>query len=93
MNCYSDEYEDFIDDHIDQMEPLGDVRASLRYDSVITTANEKLADAQMELDDAQRDADKELSDAEKELTDARKELDDGWIEYKDGLVTLRTETA
>ncbi|MEG1072877.1 MAG: ABC transporter permease, partial [Oscillospiraceae bacterium] len=93
LDCYSDEYEDFIDARIDQLEPLGDLRAPLRYDSVITTANKKLADAQIELDDAQRDAEQELSDAEKELTDARKELDDGWIEYKDGLVTLRTETA
>ena len=88
LDAFFDEYEDFVDAAIDDLEPLGDIRAQLRYDDIIDEANEKLDDAQKELDDAKADAENELGDAEKELADARKELDDGWQEYNDGLADL-----
>ena len=88
LDAFYDEYEDFVDASIDQLEPLGDLRAENRYDEVIGDANEKLDDAQKELDDAKADAEKELGDAAQELADARQELDDGWQEYYDGQTEL-----
>ena len=105
--CYGSDYEDAADALIDALEPLGEERASLRYEDVIGEANEKLADAERELADAEAEVEQELADAEQELKDARAELDDGWrewndgrqefsdgwAEWRDGWETLRTETA
>lgn len=88
LDAFYDEYEDFVDAAIDELEPLGEIRAQNRYDEIIGDATETLDDAQKELDQAKEDAAKELGDAEAELADARKELDDGWTEYNDGLTEL-----
>ena len=84
MTAFYDKYDDYIEDTIDALEPFGEVRAKLRYDEVITEAEEKIADAEKELADAKAEVEEELGDAEKELRDARKELDDGWKKYYDG---------
>lgn len=91
--CYSDDYDDWMDRLEAQLEPLSDQRAGLRYDSVVTRANEKLDDAQQEFDDAKAETEQKLADARKELGDARRELDDGWAEYRNGEDTLARETA
>lgn len=84
MTAFYDEYDSYIDDVIDKLEPLGDARAALRHDELVDEATEKLDEAQCELDDAKAEADEELGKAERELRDARRELDDGWKEYRDG---------
>ncbi len=77
----ADEYEK----RADALEPLVtallEERASLRYEKLLSEANEELADAW-----------KELEDAKLELSDARRELDDGYAElaknradYEEGL--------
>lgn len=88
LHAFYDEYEDFVDAAIDELEPIGGQRAKVRYDQVIDEANEKLDDADRELADAKADAEKELGDAAQELADARQELDNGWKEYNDGLAEL-----
>ena len=91
--CYSDDYEDLMDDLLDRLEPLGDQRAAHRYDQVVGEATDKLNDAQKEYDDAEAEVNEKLADAAQELADARKELDDGWEEYEDGKKTLAREIA
>lgn len=91
--CYSEEYEDLMDALLDELAPLGDQRASHRYDEVVGEATDTLNDAQKEFDDAEAEANEKLADAEAELADARQKLDDGWTEYEDGKDTLARETA
>lgn len=89
MTAFYSDYDDYIDDVIDELEPFGDARAQLRHDGLVDEATEKLDDAQRELDDAKAEADEKLGDAQKELSDARKKLDDGWKDYYDGQQELR----
>ena len=91
LNSYDDDYEDGMEALIDGLEPLGDERAQLRYDSVVGEAMEELDDAQAELDDARAEAEQELADARTELDDARIKLDEGWQDYYDGQATLERE--
>ena len=93
LDCYGDTYDSRIEALTDQLEPLADRRAQLRYDQVVGDAQTELDDAQAELDDARAEVDQELDDAQAELDDARAELDDGWAEYYDGQSTLEREIA
>ncbi|MEG2421083.1 MAG: FtsX-like permease family protein, partial [Oscillospiraceae bacterium] len=91
--CYSDAYDNMAEDAMDGLEPLGDVRAPLRREELVATANEKLDDAQKEYDDAKAEADDKIATAEADLADARKKLDDAQRELDDGYVTLARESA
>ncbi|MGN0986071.1 MAG: hypothetical protein ACI4OU_06200, partial [Candidatus Enterenecus sp.] len=91
LDSYGDEYEDRMEALVDGLEPLGDERAQLRYDSIIGDAMAELDDAQAELDDARAEAEQELVDAQAELDDARAQLDEGWQDYYDGQATLERE--
>jgi putative ABC transport system permease protein len=91
LDSYSDEYEDQMEALVDSLEPLGDQRSQLRYDSVVDEAQDALNDAQGELDDAREEAETELADASRELADARESLDQGWRDYEDGQTTLERE--
>ena len=84
LAAFTDEYDDRIEEVIDGLEPLGEVRAQLRYDEIIDEAMEEIADAEQELADAEQEVAEEIAEAEEELADARKELDDGWYEYRKG---------
>ncbi|MBQ4610865.1 MAG: hypothetical protein IJB30_03930, partial [Clostridia bacterium] len=84
LTAFTDEYDDYIEDVVDGLEPMGEVRAQLRYDEIIDEAMEEIADAQQELADAEKEVAEEIAEAEQELADARKELDDGWYEYRKG---------
>ena len=84
MTAFYEDYNDFVDDAIDSLTPLGEKRADIRYREIVDEATEKLDDAEQELADAKADAYEELRDAEQELADGRKELDEGWQEYYDG---------
>lgn len=89
MTAFYDDYDDYIDAVIDELEPFGDARAQLRHDDLVDEATEKLDDAQKELDDAKAEADEKLGDAQKELNNARRKLDDGWKDYYDGQQELK----
>ena len=91
MDCYSDEYEDLLDKRIDGMEHFADVRAQLRYDTLVGDAQAELDDARAELNDAKAEAEQELSDGAQELSDARRELDDGWADYEEGKAEFEKE--
>lgn len=93
LDSYSDEYEDAMEALVDSLEPLGDQRAQLRYDSLVGDARAELDDAQAELDEAKAEAETELADAAAELADARAKLDEGRQDYEDGLATLERELA
>ena len=93
MTAFYDDYDDYIDNVIDALEPFGEERAALRHDDLADEATEKLDDAQRELDDAKAEADEKLGDAQRELNDARRKLDDGWRDYRDGQQKLQDSRA
>ena len=93
LNSYSDEYDDRAEALVDSLEGLADLRAQLRYDSVIGDVQKELDDARAEFEDAKGSADQELADAWQELQDARRELDDGWADYYEGIDTYEREIA
>ncbi|HPE15387.1 MAG TPA: TolC family protein [Oscillospiraceae bacterium] len=93
LACYSDAYEDKVDDFLTALEPLADTRAALREKNVRTEAEEDLQDGWDDYNEAKTEADEKLADAWQELADARVILDDGWAEYHDGVETLKQETA
>ena len=87
------EYDDPIADLLDELKPLAEERAQIRYESIVDEANAKVDDAQRELDDARAEVEEELGKAERELADARRKLDDGWAELDDAERTLAREQA
>ena len=93
MTAFYNDYDDYIDNVIDALEPFGEERAALRHDDLADEATEKLDDAQRELDDAKAEADEKLGDAQRELNDARRKLDDGWRDYRDGQQKLQDSRA
>ena len=93
LDSYSDDYEDAMESLVDSLEPLGDQRAQLRYDSLVGDARAELDDAQAELDEAKAEAETKLADAAAELADARAQLDEGRQDYEDGQATLERELA
>ena len=84
LTAFTAEYDDYIDEVIDALEPVGEVRAKLRYDEIIDDAMEEITDAEQELADAEQEVAEKIAEAEQELADARRELDDGWYEYRKG---------
>ncbi|MDO5574476.1 MAG: FtsX-like permease family protein, partial [bacterium] len=81
---YSDEYDALIENVTDQIEAMADVRCEIRYQDVVTEANEKIADGEEQIVDGE----KKIADAETELADAKQELDDGKTKIEDGEAEL-----
>ncbi len=84
LTAFTEEYDDYIEAVIDELEPLGEKRALLRHDEVITEATDKIEEAEQELADAEQEVADRMAEAEQELADARKKLDNGWYEYRKG---------
>ena len=83
-DVYTDEYEDYIDALIDEMEEKTGTLVFNRYDELVTEARDKIDDAQEELDEKEAEAEKELNDAWQEIQDGEQELADGEQEIIDG---------
>lgn len=87
MICYSDEYEDYVDEIIDSIELLEEERCQARLAEVKEDAQKEIDDAQQEVDDAQLEldeAEEELEDGSKQLQDGKKELEEKEKELEDG---------
>ena len=93
LSTFAEEYEELVDGYVDQLEVLAEERCEIRFNDVLTEAEEALADAQKELDDGQAEADQELADGWQELMDGRAELDDGWAELEKGRNEFYAEIA
>lgn len=88
-NAYSDEYIQFIDNQIEEIERLVEHRPAERLEELRAEIDEDLEEGRLEIEDARN----ELAEAEQELIDAREELDDGWAEYEEGLNEFEEESA
>ncbi len=86
LECYTDEYDDLVEQVQDRIEAIEEERCQIRYEEVRTEAEEAIADGQQEIDDAKAelaDARQELEDGETELADARTEIADGEADLAD----------
>ena len=77
LTAFTDEYEEQVDDVIENVEAIKEERQKMRRQEVVDEAQAELSDARKKLEDAKKEA-------EDELGDAKKELDDGWKQLTDG---------
>ncbi len=82
--AFSDEYEERIEEVMENIETITDERAAVRRQEIVDAANEELADARQELEDGKAESEAKLSDAAKELEDAEKQLNDAKQKISDG---------
>lgn len=76
--AYTDEYDKKVDQVVDKIEKIADIRCEIRYDEVVKEVKEEIADGESEI----ANAIKELEEAKKELEDGEKEIEDGKIEIE-----------
>ena len=88
LTAFTDEYDDRVEDVIDEVEKIRKTREDARYEEIVGEAEEKLDDAKKELDDARKEADDKLNEAKEKLDDGRRQLDDAKTEIADGYAEL-----
>lgn len=81
---YTDVYDNLVERLQKRVEGIEKERCQLRYNEIMSEAQDKIADAEKELADGRKEADKELADASKKLSDGEKEIRDGKKELEDG---------
>ena len=81
---YTDAYDNLVERLQKRVEGIEKERCQLRYDEIMSEAQDKIADAEKELADGRKEADKELADASKKLSDGEKEIRNGKKELEDG---------
>lgn len=77
---YSDEYNEFVDNIKETLEPEVKAMIEVRYDDLMAEATKKIKDAEEELEESKAEADQRLVDAKKELEDAKETLEDAKAE-------------
>ena len=76
---FTDTYADGEAAYLEQLEPLAQERAQLRYEQLRSEVDADLADAQQKIDDAKA----EISDNEVKLSDAQQEIADNEVKLAD----------
>lgn len=84
LDPYSDEYNDKIQEHKEELENLLKEQQETRLSSIKAEYQEKIDDGQKEVDDAK----KELEDARAELSDAKTKIEDAKTEISDNETKL-----
>lgn len=98
LNSFFDEYSENVNSIADSLEPIGEERSKVRFESILSDAREEVDDARREYEDERDKAEKELDDALEELEDgereiaeneetlkkAQQDIEDGWEQYYSG---------
>lgn len=84
LTAYTDEYDDLVEEVLERIEDITDIRGEIRRQEILDEAQEKIDEACQELEDGKAEADQELSDAWKELEDAQAKIDDAKAQIQDG---------
>lgn len=85
---YSEEYQTYVDSRTDLWEAYCQEQGERRYASVVSEAQQEIADAQQKLDEKYAEASEELTDAQQKLTEADAELAQKKQELADGEAQL-----
>ena len=86
LDCYSDAYEDAVDEVTQKIKDIAGDRCEIRYAEVVSEAQDAIAEAETEVSDGEQelaDAKEELEDGWKQLADAKKEVAEGQMELAD----------
>lgn len=100
--AYTDAYDDLVEEVLERIEAIEDVRCEARYTEIqeeaeseieearveVEDGEQELIDARQELADAEAEAESELAEAESELLAAESELADGKEELADSKETV-----
>lgn len=81
---YTDVYDNLIEKLQSKVEAIQEERCQIRYDEIVSEAQDKISDAEQKLADGKKEADEKLADAKKKLDDGEKNLADGRKQYEDG---------
>ncbi len=82
--AYTDEYENLIDDAMDDVKSISDNRGTIRRRELIDDATEELDKAKIDLAEGKAKAEQELADAEAQITDAESQLASAKAQLQDG---------
>ena len=93
LTAFTDEYEQRINEVIDNVEAIKEERQQMRRQEIVDEAEEELDDARVKLDDAKKEADEELGAAKKELEDGWKQLADGKAKISSSYTELENSRA
>lgn len=98
LDCFSEEYEQKIEELTEQIEMIEFAQCERRYQEVLTQTEEQLdagrtrvAEATTQLNDALitlNDSEDEMDAAYETLNDGQQALDEGWAEYEAGKLEL-----
>lgn len=85
LNCYTDEYEEKIDEIVDMIEgEIKEQREQARYDEVYGEAMDEWLEGEAEMKEEFAKADAEIADAKQEIADGKQELVDARNEIVSG---------
>lgn len=87
LPAYSEEYNRFVDEKVQEIESLFESRPEERLEELRQEIGEDIDQGREEIEEARV----ELAEAEQDLADARLELDEGWADYEAGLAELEAE--
>lgn len=88
---YSQKYEDFMNERMDQWEGICQDRADIRYETIISDVWKELAEAEDELQSKRLEGEAELEEALEELQEAEQKLTDGRIALNSARQTLQNQ--
>ncbi|MDO4313188.1 MAG: ABC transporter permease [Eubacteriales bacterium] len=84
LMAYTDEYEELIDEAMDQVKELSGERGIIRRRELVDEATEELDKAKMDLEEGREKARQELEDAAAEIADAENQLAEAKEQIRDG---------
>jgi putative ABC transport system permease protein len=100
LTAFTDQYQDRVQEVVEQLEQLGEQRSRVRLAQVRQQGRDELQRAKEEYADGRQQAERELADAwweievaRQQLVAARRELDDGYRELAAARLTLQQEVA
>ena len=84
FDIFTDDYNNYLEDMMDALEPAAEELSLRRYTDIRTEAEEEYQDGYQEYLDGLKEFEEEKADAEKELADAYQELKDAEEELEEG---------
>lgn len=93
LTAFTDQYDQWIDSVMKEVEAIKEEREKARYDEIVTEASEKLADAEKEITDAEAELEQGKAEAQEKLTAAREKLENAQKELEQAKKELASSQA
>lgn len=93
LTAFTDQYDQWIDSVMKEVEAIKEEREKARYDEIVAEASEKLADAEKEITDAEAELEQGKAEAQEKLTAAREKLENAQKELEQAKKELASSQA